>query len=347
MQTNIAADYLGLRLNSPIVVGSCPMTLNPEKVRELTTAGAGAFVLPSLLEEQIVYELGYEGTSSHLSELGTTAISSDNSGKQYNGGPQDYLAKIRTLKSTAAIPLIASLNGSAGGEWLTFASRIQDAGADGLEVVFDSATPAPLKSADEIEKQLIDSVHELCSRVSIPVAIKLSPFHTNLANLSCRLAKAGVSGIVCFAHETNWRVATDTIATSLEWTLTPASSVNQTISGLIRVRRGEPAISLAASGGISSSEDIIQAVIAGADVVMLTSEIYRSGPSVIAHLVEGISNYLNLHQLRSFDDLLKNRPPPTESPRSDFLDCLTASRGCFDPTPTAGRRQGDRWGHVQ
>ncbi len=346
MFANVSARYLGMRLNSPIIVGSSPLTLAPEIVRELAIAGAGAVVLPSLFEEQIVHDLLERGVRPSEPELRVEELSYERIEDGYNGGTQNYLSSIRTLKSTTGLPVIGSLNGCTDGQWLAFASQIEEAGADALEFAFESATLDPSQCADEVEQGFVDCVSDLCDHVSIPVSIKLSPFHTSLPNLTWRLIEAGASGFVCFAHATSWRVSTESIAATLKWALTPASHINHTISGLIRVRCGGPKISVAASGGISSIEDIIKSAIAGADVVMLTSEIYRAGPSVVAHLVEGLASYLDRHGLASFDALIQARPIPKPYLRSDYLNCLTHPDSRDHASPNPPKLEGDRWGHL-
>jgi dihydroorotate dehydrogenase (fumarate) len=348
MLANVSANYLGLRLNSPIVIGSSPMTLNPETVRELAIAGAGAIVLPSLFEEQIEPDLLANTETKRAAASSAGLMSGENYREEnYNGGPKEYLASIRRLKSATGLPVIGSLNGCSGGSWLTFAARMQEAGADALEFTFESAALDPSQSADEIEQRQLDCVSDLCDQVGIPVAVKLSPFHTNLPNLAWRLIEAGALGLICFAHDPNWRISTESIAASLNWALTPASDINQTISGLIRVRCGGPSISMAASGGLSSVEDIIKSTIAGADIAMLASEIYRSGPSVVTHLVEGIASYLDRHGFQSFDEFVRARPTFQSCLRNDYLHCLTQPERSMDQPPTPQKRiEGDRWGHV-
>jgi dihydroorotate dehydrogenase (fumarate) len=346
MPADISTSYLGLRLKSPIVMGSSPLTLNPEFVRELAVAGVGAIVLPSLFEEQIVHELLGRGEQAQAAETQVESLNYEPKEDDYNGGPQAYVSTIRMLKAITDMPVIGSLNGCTGGRWLAFAAQIQEAGADALEISLESAMLDPSLGADEIEQRMIDCISDLCDQVSIPVSVKLSPFHTNLPNLAWRLIEAGASGFVCFSHNTNWQVSTDSIAATLNWSLTPPSSINQTVSGLIRVRSGGPSISVAASGGISSVADIIKSVIAGADVTMITSEIHRSGPSIVARLTQGIAVYLSDRGLKTFDDLVRSRPTPKSYLRSEYLNCLICPGRQEDPSAPIPTQEGDRWGHL-
>ena len=332
-------------MSSPIVVGSSPMTLKPETVRELTIAGAGAIVLPSMFEEQVVHEKNLRGEQSSNQESLVEWMCYDEAEDSYNGGLECYLDTISSLKKTSGIPIIASLNGCTGGHWLDIGVDMQRAGADAIEVMLESDIADPSVSADRVEEKLLACVSALCDQVSIPVAVKISPFHTTLPNLVWRLAEAGASGLVCFAHDPLWDVQADHLQTSLKWSLTPAGSINSTIAGLMRVRMGGPSISIAASGGISSPEDLSKVMIAGADIAMVTSEVYRSGPDAIAHLLEGLCSFLEHHHFSSFAEFTSARATPDPRLRRSRIKSLTRRKTYADPTPKTPDQSGDRWGH--
>ena len=345
LHPSISASYMGLALRSPIIVGSCPMTLNPERVRELSIAGAGAVVLPSLFEEQVVHYRDQRGEQVSRRESRVEWLSYDKIEDTYNGGPDGYLDAIATLKSTADIPVIASLNGCSGGHWLGFAMDLQRAGADAIELMLELEMIEPSVSGDHADRELIAAVTHLCDQVSIPVSVKLSHFHTNLSYLAWKLAAAGASGIVGFAHPTTWEVSTERIETSIKWSLTYSGNINPTIDGLIRLRAGGPAISLAASGGASSADDVLRMVIAGADIVMVTSEVYRAGPGAVESMITGLRNFLSVHHFSTFAEFANARPLPISSIRRSHLRTLTQQKLVEDPTPEAPHHSGDRWGH--
>lgn len=349
MQPQIDADYLGLHLSSPIVIGACTLTQQPEYVRDLAIAGAGAVVLPSLFQEQIVNHLIHEGVDPDGDERRAETVGTPNIKDNYNGGPEGYLRTIRELKHCVGIPIIANMNGFTDGHWLTFASELQTAGADAIELSFYTDCSNPGMSANEIESKLIDCVCQVSDHVSIPVSVKLVPYFTSLANISWRLVEAGVSGVVVFAHEPVWETHLDRLTATTNWALTPSGNVQPTLAGLIRVRAGGPPVSLAASGGISNPTNLIQAVIAGADVVMVASEIYRGGPDVVAHMVDGVRGYLERAGFQSFQQLKQSRPAKVDSldARLNLLQSLTGDRCYDDPTPVASHRTGTRWGHAQ
>lgn len=353
MTTNCSANYLGLSLNSPIVIGACSLTSCPETVRELAIAGAGAIVLPSIFEEQLEdysrddYRVADQVHHAALDRLTAKSLPEVESDLFCNGGPTAYLELIGSLKATTGMPIIASMNGCHGGEWLHFARQIEKAGASAIEASLESCTTNPELNANEVEERLVRGVHELCELVSIPVSVKLSPYHSNLGHLAWELQHAGANGLVCFGHEPTWDVKLERIRATPVWGLTPASLINPTISGILRVRSSGPRICLAASGGISSIEDVIASVISGADVVMITSEIYRSGPDAVAHLIDALSGYLGRHGFDSYEELVANRPRLDASIRGMQLGCLTQTHAYRDPTPSPCLRSGDRWGHIQ
>ena len=349
MQPEIKADYLGLHLSSPIVIGACALTRQPEYVRELAIAGAGAVVLPSLFQEQIVNRLLLSGGETGAREQQAEASGASNIQDAYNGGPDSYLRTIGELKHCVGIPIIASMDGFTEGKWLKFARELQDAGADAIELNFHNDCRNPGLSADETERKLISCVCQICDLVTIPVAVKLAPYFTSLANVAWRLVESGAVGVVIFAHEPVWETHLERLTATTNWALTPSGHVQPTIAGLIRVRAGGPDISVAASGGVSNPTDLIQVIIAGADVAMVTSEIYRRGPDVVAHMVDGIRAYLQRTGFDSFQAFTQARSMKADSldQRLSLLHSLTHD-GCYDdPTPTVADRASDRWGQIK
>lgn len=345
MSLDTSATYLGLRLKSPIVIGGCGMTMKPETVRELVNAGAGAIVLPSLFEEQVVHELMERGEKTSPQESLVESLAFEPADERYNGGPKSYLESIKTISSISGIPVIASLNGCTDGKWLSIALEMERAGASAMEVTLEMEQTDPTLSADKVEESLIECITELADQIRIPISVKLTSYHTNLPNLAWRLTEAGASGLVCFAHEPSWHVEIDRIAATLNWALTSVGTINPTLAGLARVRSGGPSISLAASGGICTSEDVIKALLIGADVVMLVSQIYRFGPDIVAQLLDGLTCYLEQNGFQSLDALIAARPAPIRYRRSAFLRSITKPERTQDPTPQVSNQVGDRWGH--
>lgn len=345
MSSELTTKYLGMELKSPVIVGSCPLTMKPETVRQLVCAGAGAISLPSMLQEQIVH-----AAMKPTDPLGAISRSGYQPQQdQYNGGVEGYLETIRDLKNRESIPIFASLNGSAAGEWIDYAKKIQDAGADALELNWPPIITQPTETADEVEQHLIDMVRRLHGQISIPLAVKLNQRFTNLASIAHQLHDAGADGLILFTHLPEWDVSVDRMHWTVRWELSPVDSLSRILEGIVRARVGGLDMSIAASGGVRGGEDAIKAMIAGADVVMVTSEIYRSGPDVIGKIVSGISHYLDTSHHDSLMAFQQARPSvelgPERLMRLEYVDPLTRSDHYEDPTPVPASESGDAFGH--
>ena len=344
MHQDVTTRYLGLALRSPILVGACPLTLKPETVRELAIAGAGAAVMPSLMEEQVAQWL-VRRKNAKRSNLSSSEAELCESENDYNGGVESCLKTIPRLKRQCGIPIIASLNGGQDGDWLSIASELEVAGADAIELIINANTCDPACTAEEAERPLIDAVRRVTQMVSIPVAVKLLPFNSTLPNLASRLGDAGAKGIVLFGREPIWEISGGDLVPALHWQLSSPGLLQTTLSGLIRIRGSDSNLSIAASGGIATTMDVVHAVVGGADVAMVTSEVYRTGPDVIAHLVEGLSGYLQRNGFDSYHDLISNRrKQSTSQDRQARIEPMLAP-----PEPgasvDANPQHGDRWGH--
>jgi dihydroorotate dehydrogenase (fumarate) len=351
MHTDVTTTYMGMRLRSPIIVGACPLTRKPETVRELSIAGAGAVVLPSLFEEQIVRDTVQHGGVTCADERRIEAAGSARLEDSYNGGVDAYLRSVRTLKKCTGIPIIASLNGCAHGKWLEFVTRLEAAGADAIELSIHTCFSDPGQPAQTIEDAVVGAIEAVCHRVSIPTAVKLLPFFTSLPHVASRLASAGAAGVVLFGREPIWDVLDGEMSATSRWSLSDSGQLQTTLSGLMRVRAGACSLSVAASGGIVTAKDVIHCVIAGANTVMVTSEIYRNGPDVIAHLLEGVTQYLQRQGIPSFESFVsscRNRPDGRASRQSQVKALLDVNH-YRDPRPetiSSSDVAGDAWGHA-
>ena len=344
MSKELTTTYLGMELSSPVVVGACPLTIEPEHVRQMVAAGAGAIVLPSMLQEQITY-----GIMKAVDPVG--AISESGYQPQqdrYNGGTANYLQTIRHLKTLCNVPIIGSLNGWSEGPWLDYADEIQAAGADALELNWQRGLSDPNESCEAVEARLIDLAGNLCNRLSIPVAVKLNQRFTNLASIAHKLQAVGVDGLVLFTHGPCWDVSIDRMHWTIRWELSPTESLGTILEGIVHVRTGGLDLSIAASGGVRTGEDAIKAMIAGADAVMVTSEIYRQGPDAIRKILQGVSQYLDISHHESLMAFQQARPnvelTSERLMRLEHIDPLTRSEHYDDPTP-ASTMTGDAYGH--
>ncbi|MGB7344618.1 MAG: dihydroorotate dehydrogenase-like protein [Pirellulaceae bacterium] len=345
MSNSLAATYLGLELSSPLVVGACPLNIEPETVRQLVDAGAGAIVLPSMLQEQIDYRnMKASDPTGALQHSGYQPQQD-----KYNGGVDCYLKSIESIKKTCGVPLIGSLNGSGIGDWIGYAKEIESAGADALEFNPQSVFFDVNEDANSIESRLCDLIHHVADSVLIPLAVKVTQRYTNLASISNKLNDAGAKGVVLFTHLPQWDVSTDRMHWTIRWELSPVDSLGGILEGIVRVRGENPALSIAASGGVSSGEDAIKAIIAGADVAMVTSAVYREGPEVIRQITDGIRRHLELSSYQSLSEFCQARPIIDASSkhqmRLQYVDPLTRSGTYFDPSPSIVSGSGDAFGH--
>jgi dihydroorotate dehydrogenase (fumarate) len=301
---NSSTSYLGLNLSTPVVVGASPFTDNAESARELQDAGAGAVVMRSLFEEQIyLNEVHGEGRAGSRTEIEAEQDAYFPSLSEYQQSPDQYLRQIAYLKSSLVIPVIASLNGCHPGGWLDYARRIEAAGADAIELNLYHISTDPDWSALDIEAEMLETVRQLKMSIRIPLAVKLSPFHTSLAHFSRELVRRGADGIVIFNRFYQPEIKVGEPG--------PESQLHLSDSGelLLRARwisilASRVRCSLAVTGGVHSSGDVIKAILAGADTVQVVSVLLKQGPHFLAIIIQGLQKWMkecgyeNLGQFR-------------------------------------------------
>jgi dihydroorotate dehydrogenase (fumarate) len=301
---NSSTSYLGLNLSTPVVVGASPFTDNAESARELQDAGAGAVVMRSLFEEQIyLNEVHGEGRPGSRTEIEAEQDAYFPSLSEYQQSPDQYLRQIAYLKSSLVIPVIASLNGCHPGGWLDYARRIEAAGADAIELNLYHISTDPDWSALDIEAEMLETVRQLKMSIRIPLAVKLSPFHTSLAHFSRELVRRGADGIVIFNRFYQPEIKVGEPG--------PESQLHLSDSGelLLRARwisilASRVRCSLAVTGGVHSSGDVIKAILAGADTVQVVSVLLKQGPHFLAIIIQGLQKWMkecgyeNLGQFR-------------------------------------------------
>lgn len=321
---NLTTNYLGLRLCTPFVVGSSPFCDHLPAVRRLQAAGASAVVMRSLFEEQI------EPPSRRSSAPGPDGLDAYPDFSDYQVSPEEYLRKLSELKDNLTIPVIASLNGKRLGQWTDFALRLHRAGADAIElnlyrVVTDSQVPA-----DQIESEMIETVRQVAASVAIPVAVKLSPFHTALAQLVKSLRQAGASGVVLFNRFYQPDVNTETLVVQPTLRLSDPEEV------LLRLRwlailSPDFGGSLAASGGFHTADDSVKAFLTGAHAVQLVSVLLREGPETIAKFVAELRTWMASHDFTALDQFrgrlnLHNSRDPAAFERANYIRSLQSRR---------------------
>jgi dihydroorotate dehydrogenase (fumarate) len=275
---DLRTRYLGLELRSPLVASASPLTGDIDDLRRLEAAGAAAAVLPSLFEEQLTHdqvELDrlLEQTSEHVGE----ALSYFPDLADYNTGPSNYLGLIEQARRAVAIPVIASLNGTTPGGWVRHARRMQDAGADALELNLYAIATDPLVAGAELEDRYLELVAAVRSAVTIPLAVKLSPFFTAMANMAVRVAEAGADGLVLFNRFYQPDLDIDALDVVPRLVLSTSDELRLPLRW-IAILYGQVRASLAATSGVHTGLDAAKVLLAGADVAMMTSALLRHGP---------------------------------------------------------------------
>jgi dihydroorotate dehydrogenase (fumarate) len=287
---NLDTSYLGLKLRNPLVASAGPMTQTADRVGQLAEAGVGAVVLPSLFEEQIRAEADRD---ERLAEVG---IDSFGEAMTYlidpdaSVWPRQYLDLIERAAGYG-VPVIASLNGSTAGGWTDYARAIQGAGASALELNIYYLTGDPAIPAHDNEQRYIDVLTTVKAAVSIPVAVKLTPYFSSLGEMAVRLDRAGAGGLVLFNRFMQSDINPDTLTISTGFQLSSPGEATAARSWIARLR-GQVRASLAASTGVETADDVAAYLLAGADVVMTTSSLLRHGPGHVTVLLDGLTAWM-------------------------------------------------------
>ena len=328
---NLSTDYLGLKLANPFVVGSSPFGGNTYVARQLQDAGAAAIVMRSLFEEQIDAEQrtlleNIEGAAESTSE----ATSYFPNFTEFQLTPDVYLKQLEALKRLVDIPVIASLNGFRPGGWTDYARRFEAAGADAMELNLYQLVTDPARRADDVEADMLETVRSVTSSVRIPVSVKLSPFHTSPAQFAVALEHAGAAGVVLF----NRFYQPDFNLEDLD--VKPQLRLSDPSELLLRLRwlaiisphlRG----TLAASGGIHCTEDVVKALLAGAHAVQIVSVLLRNGPRYLSTLLAALRSWLIDHGYDSVSQIrgtlnLRRCPDPSAFERANYMRILQSWR---------------------
>jgi dihydroorotate dehydrogenase (fumarate) len=324
---NLSTTYLGLKLRSPLVIGASPLCESLDTACRLEEAGAAAIVMHSLFEEQIEHE--QHALFHHLetpAESHSEAASFFPNYDEYRLTPETYVRKLERLKKALSIPVIASLNGRRPGGWVDYARLLESAGADAIELNTYQLATDPNTSGNFIETDILETVRAVVSTVKIPVAVKLSPFHTALAQFATTLDQHGAAGVVLF----NRFYQPDFDIDAME--VVPKLKLSTSDELLLRLRwlsilsphlKG----SLACGGGVHTAEDFIKALLAGASAVQVVSLPLEYGPRALIPLIDGLVEWMNDHEYRSVDQLrgtmnLRRCPNPEAHERANYIKVL-------------------------
>jgi dihydroorotate dehydrogenase (fumarate) len=321
---NLKTTYMGLKLRTPLVVSASPLSEDIGNIKRMEDTGASAVVLHSLFEEQIRYER-YElhWSTTQGTESYPEALSYFPDPHELCVGPEAYLKHIAKAKEAVTIPIIASLNGSTPSGWTSFAKQIQQSGADALELNLYNIPTDPKLSGAELEHQYIEVVRSVRAEVGIPLAVKVSPFFTNFANMAKRFAENGANGLVLF----NRFYQPDIELESLE--VVPNVFYSTPMSMRLPLRwiailYDRIGASLAATSGIHRGTDALKMLMAGADVTMLCSALMRHGIDRLRGIEEEMVNWMREHEYESVEQLKgslshKNCPDSSAFERAQYM----------------------------
>jgi dihydroorotate dehydrogenase (fumarate) len=296
---DLTTTYLGLRLRSPLVVSASPLSRDVESICHLEEAGAAAIVLYSLFEEQLKQEeLDLEYLLAAGTESFPESLTYFPQPSEFHIGPEGYLNHIRKAKSAASIPIIASLNGFTLGGWTKFAAEIERAGADAIECNIYSIPTNPELTSAEIEQTYLDILQAVKSTVTIPVAVKLSPFFSNMANMAHRLDAAGADGLVLFNrfYQPDIDLEDLEIRPNVLLSTPQALRLPLTWIGILYAR---VKASLAATSGVHSAEDVVKLLMVGANATLMCSALMRHGINHLRHVEREICEWMEEHEYES------------------------------------------------
>ncbi len=328
MNLDLTTRYLGLTLRNPLVVAASPLSDDLDNIRRMEDAGAGAIVLHSLFEEQLRHErLELHHHLTQGTESFPEALSFFPEPGEYRLGPEEYLEHIRRAKKAVGIPVIASINGASAGDWTKCARQMQDAGADAIELnVYYIPADLTLESA-KVEQTYLDILGAVKSTVTIPVAVKLSPFFSNMAAMAKRLDDAGAGALVLFNRFYQPDIDLESIEVRPHVLLSTPQAMRLPMRW-IAILHGRLRGDLAATSGIHQATDAIKMIMAGANVTMLCSALLMRGIDHLRVVEQGLRTWMEIHEYPSIREMQgslsqKNCPNPGVFERAQYMRALT------------------------
>jgi dihydroorotate dehydrogenase (fumarate) len=325
---DLSTTYLGIKLQNPLVPSASPLSEDIGNIKRMEDLGAGAVVLYSLFEEQIRYER-YElhWHLTHGTESYPEALTYFPEPEEFQVGPEEYLKHLAKAKEAVGIPVVASLNGSTLSGWTDFAKQIQQAGADALELnIYYIPTDPDLTGAD-VEKNYLEILKAVRSHITIPVAVKLSPFFSNFANMAKRLEEGGANGLVLFNrfYQPDIDLESLEVRPNILYSTPMAMRLPLRWIAILYERVG---LSLAATSGIHRGTDVLKCLMAGADVAMLCSALMRHGLPQLQVIQRELCAWMQEHEYDSVEQLKgsmsqQNCANPSAFERAQYMQAIS------------------------
>jgi dihydroorotate dehydrogenase (fumarate) len=328
---NLTTNYLGMLLKNPIVASSSPLSHTVDSIRRLEDAGAAAVVMYSLFEEQIGFDSYY--IDHHLTQgidSYAESISYFPDMQSYNVGPDEYLNLIRKAREAVGIPIIGSLNGASVGGWTDYATLIEEAGADALELnVYYLPANTAIKGSD-VEALYLDILSAVREVVAIPVAIKLSPFFSSVANMASSLSEQGADGLVLFNRFYQPDFDLENLEVAPRLVLSNSNELRLPLRW-VAILYGRVNADLAITSGVHTSQDVVKGLMAGAKVTMMASELLQNGVRRIGQVLNEVVAWLNEHEYESVTQMIgamsqKHCAEPAAFERANYMKMLQSYR---------------------
>lgn len=324
---DLRTTYMGFELKNPLLPSASPLSRKLDDIKALEDAGAPGVVLYSLFEEQVALE---SGELSHLLQKGAASLADASAyfpqTNEYPRDPDHYVEHVRQAKEAVDIPIIASMNGTSVGGWMDYAQKIEEAGADALELNIYFIPTSDILMGMDIETLYLDILRSVKKKVSIPVAVKLSPFFSALPNMAVQMEEAGAAALVLFNRFYQPDINIDDAA------VTPNLSLSRSEDLLLPLRwvailYGQVDCSLALTSGVHTADDAIKAIMAGADVANVCSVLLQHGVSSLPGMLEDLARRLDELQIDSIASLrgtlsLEHHVEPTAFERASYIKLL-------------------------
>ena len=329
MTMDLSTSYLGLALKNPLVPSASPLSHTLDSMKRLEDNGAAAVVMYSLFEEQIAHE---SAELNHYLSYGTEsfaeALTNFPESEDYNLGPDEYVELLHSAKQSLGIPVIGSLNGISPGGWVKFARKIEEAGADALELNVYYIPTDPHLAGSGVEDRYIEVLHAVKSTVKIPVAMKLSPFFSAMANMAHRLDAAGADGLVLFNRFYQPDINLETLDVSPNVILSTPQALRLPLRW-VAILHGRIKASLAATSGVHTTQDVLKMLMAGADVTMMCSALLKHGPQRIKEILTELNQWMLEHEYVSVKQMKgsmsqKSIADPAAFERANYMKALNS-----------------------
>lgn len=326
---DLSTTYMGLKLKNPIVPSASPMSRDINTIKALEDAGASAIVLHSLFEEQITHEaleLNYLTTQGN--ESYAEAVTYFPQANEYHLGPDDYLEHIQKAKKAVNIPIIGSLNGVTAGGWLEYAKNIEQAGADGLELNIYYIPTDPKLSGTDVEDMYIDILKAVKSIVKIPVAVKISPFFSSMANIATKLDQAGTNALVLFNRFYQPDIDLEALDVVPNIFLSTPQAMRVPLRW-IAILHGRIKADIAATSGVHNADDVLKMLMVGSNVTMMCSALLQQGPYWITKVLKDMETWMEEHEYSSVKQMIgsmshKSVKEPAAFERANYMKVLNS-----------------------